>query len=67
LIHVPHFPNLPCGEITIEGTSFPKHCTTQHQRKVQNKNGLEKKEKRALFKIELAQPQKEEGKYKSSQ
>ena len=27
-LHVLHFPDLPCGEITIEGTSIVKHCTT---------------------------------------
>jgi hypothetical protein len=27
-IHGRHFPNLPGGEITIECTSFVKHCTT---------------------------------------
>jgi hypothetical protein len=26
--HGHHFPNLPGGEITIEGSSFVKHCTT---------------------------------------
>jgi hypothetical protein len=26
--HERHFPDLPCGEITIEGTSILKHCTT---------------------------------------
>ena len=25
--HVRHFPDLPFGEITIEGTSSEKHCT----------------------------------------
>ena len=35
VMHVRHFPDLPFGEITIEGTSFVKHCTTQQQRKVQ--------------------------------
>jgi hypothetical protein len=50
-LHGRHFPDLPFGEITIEGTSIPKHCTTQQQRKVQDKNGSEKKEEeRALFK-----------------
>ena len=32
--HVRHFPDLPGGEITIEGRSIGKHCTHQ-QRKVQ--------------------------------
>ena len=27
-LHVRHFPNLPCGEITIEGLSPFKHCIT---------------------------------------
>ena len=26
--HVRHFPDLPGREITIEGTSVTKHCTT---------------------------------------
>ena len=26
--HVRHFPDLPSGEITIEGTGIVKHCTT---------------------------------------
>jgi len=33
--HVRHFPDVPCGEITIEVTSSVKHCTTQQQRKFQ--------------------------------
>jgi len=35
LTHARHFPDLPGGEITIEGSSTAKHCTTQQQRKVQ--------------------------------
>jgi len=35
LLHVRHFPDLPFGEVTIEGLSPLKHCTTQQQRKVQ--------------------------------
>ena len=27
LLHVRHFPDLPCGKITIEGSSTLKHCT----------------------------------------
>ena len=27
--HVYHFPDLPCGEITIEGFGLSKHCTIQ--------------------------------------
>ena len=33
--HGCHFSDLPCGEITIEGTSLVKHCTTAKQRTVQ--------------------------------
>ena len=32
--HVRHFPDLPFGDITIEGIRIVKHCT-QQQRKVQ--------------------------------
>ena len=31
--HGRHFPDLPGGEITIEGTSFVKHCTTAATKK----------------------------------
>jgi hypothetical protein len=53
--HVRHFPNLPCREITIEGTSKSKHCTTYSNNKekskdIKDKNGLKNKEERALFK-----------------
>ena len=41
-IHGNHFPDLPCGEITIEGTSFVKHCTTATTKK--SNNGFEKKD-----------------------
>jgi hypothetical protein len=56
-MHVRHFPDLPSGEITIEGTSTTKHCTTRKH------NELEKKEeKRALFKNRIsAATEKEEG------
>ena len=62
VIHVCHFPDLPFGEITIEGTSIPKHCTTQQQRKVQDKNGSEKKRREHCSKMESVLPQKEEKK-----
>ena len=42
LLHPRHFPDLPGGEITIEGTSTTKHCTTNKE-KSKEKNGLEKK------------------------
>ena len=50
--HVYHFPDLPGGEITIEGTSTVKHCTTHsnNKEKPKDKNGLKKKEGRALLK-----------------
>jgi hypothetical protein len=32
-LHVHHFPDLPGGEITIEGISFEKHCTTATTKK----------------------------------
>ena len=50
--HVCHTPNLPCGEITIEGLSTTKHCTQQQQQKqkFKDKNGLNKIEERSLFK-----------------
>jgi len=41
--HVYHFPDLPGGEITIEGSSIVKHCTTATKKKSKDKNGLEKK------------------------
>jgi hypothetical protein len=33
--HGRHFPDLPGGEITIEGNSILKHCIARQQRKVQ--------------------------------
>ena len=30
--HCRHFPDLPGREITIEGNSIVKHCTTQQQK-----------------------------------
>ena len=50
IFHAHHFPDLPGGEITIEGTSISKHCTHSKKEKTKDKNGLEKKEERALFK-----------------
>jgi len=47
--HGRHVPNIPCGEITIEVTSFVKHCTTRHtanKEKTNDKNGLDKKKRR---------------------
>jgi len=50
-LHVRHFPNLPGGEITIEGTSIHKHCTTHsNKEKSKDKNELNKKEEGKLFK-----------------
>ena len=54
-IHGRHFPDLPCGEITIEGISTVKHCTTHsNKEKSKDKNGFEKKEERALFKNRIS-------------
>jgi hypothetical protein len=42
--HVRHFPDLPGGEITIEGTSISKHCTTATTKKSPMiKMGVDKK------------------------
>ena len=65
-IHVSHFFDLPCGEITIEGSSQFKHCTThQQQRNAQGyKNGSKKKRGESIVqsfnrsKKELVQKQK---------
>ena len=63
VIHVRYFPDLPGGEIAIEGTSFGKHCTTQHNKeKSKDKNGWGKKKRREhCSKIELVLLPKEEG------
>jgi len=42
-IHVRHFPDLPFGEITIEGTSVTKHCTTATKKSPRIKMGWKKK------------------------
>ena len=63
--HVRHFPDLPFGEITIEGISFTKHCTTTTKKSPRIKMGWKKKKRREhCSKIELVLPQKEEGKQK---
>ena len=62
--HVHHFPDLPFGEITIEGTSTHKHCvhhTAATKKNPRLKMGLEK-EVRALFKNVISvvkQPKKD--------
>ena len=63
-IHVCHFPDLPCGEITIEITSIVKHCTTAATTKKSPriKMGGEKKGESIISKKELVLPQKEQGK-----
>ena len=33
LLHVRHFPDLPSGEITIEGTRIEKHCNNTATKK----------------------------------
>jgi hypothetical protein len=63
VIHVRHFPNLPCGEITIEGNSTVKHCTTATKKSPRKKNGFGKKEERALFENRIS-AEKEAGKKK---
>jgi hypothetical protein len=55
LLHVHHFPDLPGGEITIEVTGTIKHCTTAATIKSSTiKNGLQKKEGRALVKNRIS-------------
>jgi hypothetical protein len=53
--HGRHFPDLPCGEITIEGSSILKHCTTTTTKKSPRiKMSLKKKKRREhCSKIEL--------------
>ena len=41
--HVRHFPDLPRGEITIEGISIVKHCTTATKKSPRIKMGWKKK------------------------
>jgi hypothetical protein len=38
--HGRHLPDLPSGEITIEGTSIVKHCTTATKKSPRIKMGL---------------------------
>ena len=38
-IHVRHFPDLPGGEITIEGSRLLKHCTTATKKSPRIKMG----------------------------
>ena len=68
--HGRHFPDLPGGEITIEG-SIVKHCTRSSNKEKSKikKMGWEKKEERALFKnrISAATENKEEKGNRSSQ
>jgi hypothetical protein len=53
-VHDRHFPDLPGGEITIEVTGFVKHCTTATKKSSRIKNGLQKKEERALVKNRIS-------------
>ena len=48
--HGRHFPDLPGGEITIEGTSTHKHCTTSsnNKEKSKDKNGWGGKEEESI-------------------
>jgi hypothetical protein len=59
-LHERHFPDLPCGEITIEGTSILKHCTTATTKKSPMiKMGVDKKKRRENYsKRELVQHKK---------
>ena len=67
LLHVCHFPDLPRGEITIEGTSIFKHCTTAATKKSPRiKMGWKKKRREHCSTIELVQAQKEEGKIETA-
>jgi len=60
-LHVCHFLDLPGREITIEGTSTVKHCTTATTKKSpKDKNGLEKKRREHCSKIESVPTQMEE-------
>jgi hypothetical protein len=54
VIHVRHFPDLPCGEITIEVISIVKHCTAATTKKSPRriKMGLKEKRKEHCSKIE---------------
>ena len=54
-LHGRHFPDLPFGEITIEGTSIVKHCTTAATKKSPRiKMGWKKKEEKTLFKKRIS-------------
>ena len=66
-IHVRHFPDLPGGEITIEGNSTAEHCTTHSNRKKSStiKMGLENKRGESIvFKKRVSANTKEVGKKK---
>jgi hypothetical protein len=43
LCHNRHSPDLPCGEITIEGSSTVKHCTTATKKSPRIKMGWKTK------------------------
>ena len=47
-IHVRHIPDLPGGEITIEGLSILKHCTTATENSPRIKMGWKKKEGKSI-------------------
>ena len=65
LLHARHFPDLPFGEITIEGTSFTEHYTTTTKKSTKIKMGWKKKGEKASFKNRVsAATQKEEGEKK---
>ena len=53
-LHVRRFPDLPGGEISIEGSRLLKHCTTATKKSPRIKMGWKKKEERALFKNRIS-------------
>ena len=48
VIHARYFPDLPGREITIEGSSRGKHCTTATKKSPRMKMGLEKKKRKSI-------------------
>ena len=62
MIHARHFPDLPGGEITIEGSSILKHYTTATKKSSRIEMGLEKKRREHCSKIELVLHRKKKGK-----
>jgi hypothetical protein len=52
--HARHFSDLPCGEITIEGTSTQKHCTNAATRKSPRIKMLKKRGESIVFKNRIS-------------